>query len=108
MTSSIPLHGSHAVAVSKRSILKTVSIGGCCAVLLVATPNPATAQADSRPADADLRRRLEPLVPSFRAALAGDNVEAQRATLSIIADIPPAMTAETNLSATLAAFLKRD
>jgi len=60
------------------------------------------------PADAELRRRLEPLVPTFRAALLGENIESQRATLAVIADIPPALAARTNLAGSLSAFLQKD
>lgn len=64
--------------------------------------------AGESPSDAELRKRLEPLVPSFRAALLGDNVESQRATLAVIADIPPSLAARTNLNASLSTFLQKD
>ena len=58
--------------------------------------------------DDELRRKMEPLVPSVRAALLGESVEAQRAALAIAADFPPALAAEANLSGTLATFLQKD
>jgi HEAT repeat protein len=61
-----------------------------------------------RVADAEMRRKLEPLIPSIRAALQGDNIDAQRAALAVTADFPPALAAEANLSAGLAAFLSKD
>ena len=58
--------------------------------------------------DAELRKRIIPLVPSFQAALMGDNVDAQRATLSVIADIPPNLVVGTNLAKVLKNFLRKD
>jgi HEAT repeat protein len=58
--------------------------------------------------DDELRRKMEPLIPSVRAALLGESVEAQRAALAIAADFPPALAAEANLSGTLATFLQKD
>ena len=99
-----------AVSITKRPTLTSVWIGGCCTILLFGTEQTAKAQpiGDARPADEELRRRLAPLIPSFRAALQGDSVDAQRATLAVIADIPPALAAESNLAAVLAAFLRKD
>jgi hypothetical protein len=58
--------------------------------------------------EAALRKRLAPLIPTFRAALLGDDTDAQRATLAIIADIPPTLAATGNLSGALVTFLQKD
>jgi HEAT repeat protein len=58
--------------------------------------------------DLELRRRLEPLIPSVRAALQGNNPDAQRAALVVIADFPPALMFQANFSGLVAAFLDRD
>ena len=63
---------------------------------------------DDRPTDIELRKRMEPLVPSIRAVLLGESVEAQRAAPAIAADFPPALAAGANLSGTLATFLQKD
>lgn len=83
---------------------------GTFALLAVASPSYAQLGEFSgeSPSDAEARKRLEPLVPTFRAALLGDNVESQRATLAVIADFPPYLAARTNLNASLAIFLQKD
>lgn len=84
--------------------------GACGIVLLVglATPTFAQPPISDPQSDAELRKRLEPLIPSFRAALAGDSTEAQRATLSVFADIPASVAGDTGLSVALVKFLQRD
>ena len=57
-----------------------------------------------RPGDTDLKRKLDALKPAVRDALRGNDPEAQRAALAIVADLPPA-GAEA-FSAPLADFLK--
>ena len=58
--------------------------------------------------DSDLElAQLAPLIPSFQAALQGDSVDAQRATLSVIADIPPSLVVGTNLAVALKTFLQK-
>jgi len=95
-------------------IARVVRVGATCAMILLAGPGVVSAQprasdlTDSRVADAEMRRRLEPLIPSIRAALQGDSVDAQRAALAITADFPPALAIEANLSSGLAAFLSKD
>ena len=95
-----------AITVASRRIVALSAFG------LLAIANRSDAQVgefpDESPSDAEIRKRLEPLVPTFRAALLGDNVESQRATLAVIADIPPGLASRTNLNASLAAFLQRD
>jgi HEAT repeat protein len=58
--------------------------------------------------DLELRRRLEPLVPSIRSALQGTNADAQRAALAVVADFPPALLFQANLSGAVAGFLERE
>ena len=53
---------------------------------------------DDRQADVELRRRLEPLVPSVRAALEGNNKDAQKAALAVAADKPTAKSSSTGRS----------
>jgi HEAT repeat protein len=79
-------------------------------LVLVGLASPSFAQPliSDPQSDAELRKRLEPLIPSFRAALAGDSVDAQRATLSVFADIPASVAGDTGLSAALVKFLQRD
>jgi HEAT repeats len=59
-------------------------------------------------ADLELRRRMEPLVPSIRTALEGDNVDAQRASLAIAADIPPGLAKDARLPGAIATFIQRE
>jgi hypothetical protein len=61
-----------------------------------------------RQTDVELQRKLALLLPSFRAALLGDNVDAQRATLAVIADIPPALAVNSKLAEALASFLQKE
>src|SRR5262249_28853559 len=93
-------------------IARVVRVGATCAMILLARPGLVWAQPkdliDSRAADAEMRRRLEPLIPSIRAALQGDSVDAQRAALAITADFPPALAIEANLSTGLATFLSKE
>lgn len=63
---------------------------------------------DVSPADVELRRRLAPLVPTVRAALEGNNRDAQRAAIGIAADFPPAIAINARLPAVLATYLLRD
>ncbi|HKB02966.1 MAG TPA: HEAT repeat domain-containing protein [Gemmataceae bacterium] len=70
-------------------------------------PPPREATRDGQP-DAELRRRLEPLVPSIRAALQGNSPDAQRAALAVIADFPPGLLFQANLSGPIAAFLLKE
>lgn len=78
---------------------------------LIAVPafaQPAIDPTDPRPPEVEMRRRIEPLLPSIREGLRGDNVDAQRAALGIIADIPPAVAAQAKLGPALADFLMKD
>ena len=63
---------------------------------------------DISQADIELRRRLGPLLPTVRAALEGDNREAQRAAIGIAADFPSAMAKDVRLHAVFANYLLRD
>jgi HEAT repeats len=67
-----------------------------------------TDQRDLSQTDLELHRRLEPLVPSVRAALEGHNRDAQRAALGIAADFPRPLATSARLPAAVAAFLLRD
>jgi HEAT repeat protein len=78
------------------------------AIALPANAQPRVADPLEQREDEELRRRLAPLVPGFRDALLGDSVDAQRATLAIIADIPPTLAATGNLNAAMVTFLQRD
>lgn len=96
---------------SFRTTLRTAAIGaavflGSSAVRAqpAATPDPR----DMSQAEIELRRRLAPLVPTVRAALEGNNRDAQRAAIGIAADFPPAMAINFRLPAVLASFLLRD
>ena len=57
-------------------------------------------------ADLELRRRMQPLIPSIRTALEGDNVNAQRASLAIAADVPAALAKDAKLPGAIATFLQ--
>lgn len=63
---------------------------------------------DLRQADEELRRRLAPLAPLVRDALAGKDRDAQRAALGIAADFPRGLADSARLPAAVAAFLMRD
>jgi HEAT repeat protein len=93
------------------SIRTSVKFAATCAaaMLLVqaATAQPKDSERDIL-TDVELRRRLEPLVPSVRSALQGDNADAQRAALAIAADFPPALLVQANLSGAIGTFLGRD
>jgi HEAT repeat protein len=82
------------------------------AVLIVGPParaQPAGADTtDLRQADEEVRRRLAPLAPMVREALAGKDRDAQRAALGIAADFPRPMAESARLPAAVAAFLMRD
>lgn len=95
---------------SARATLRLAATGA--AVLLAVTaiqaqPTP-TESKDLQQADAELRRRVGPLIPSIGAALEGNNKDAQRAALGIIADVPVGMSLDARLPSALAAFLTRD
>jgi HEAT repeat protein len=90
-----------------RAILRSGAFGLLFLVGLAA-PSFAQPPLSDPQSDAELRKRLEPLIPSFRAALAGDSVDAQRATLSVFADIPASVAGDTGLSVALVKFLQRD
>jgi HEAT repeat protein len=96
---------------STRAILR---VGATCAALLLFGPGVARAQppkekdATREEADSELRRRVEPLVPSVRAGLQGDNPDAQRAALAVVGDFPPALLFQVNLSGAIAAFLQKE
>jgi HEAT repeat protein len=95
---------------SLRTTLRTAATAA--GVLLAATGGRAQPGADERrddrQADVELRRRLEPLVPSVRAALEGNNRDAQKAALAVAADFPPALSINARLPGVVAAFLLRD
>ncbi|HEX3149154.1 MAG TPA: HEAT repeat domain-containing protein [Gemmataceae bacterium] len=73
-----------------------------------AIAQPGDAGREPSQTDIDLRRRMEPLVPSIKAALEGDNKDAQRASLAIAADFPTGLAKAANLPAAIAGFLLRD
>src|SRR5262245_28639308 len=90
-----------------------VRIAATCVVALLSAPGVWAQKKDTEPLDLapseiELRRRLEPLVPSIRSAMQGDNADAQRAALAIAADLPPGLAADANLAAPLPAFLQSD
>jgi HEAT repeat protein len=90
---------------------RAIARSGACGILLLvalATPSFAQPPISDPQSDAELRKRLEPLIPSFRAALAGDSADAQHATLSVFADIPASVAGDTGLSVALVKFLQRD
>ena len=98
------------------SIRMVVRITATCAVVMIFCTAPSGAQPktekvdplDMAQSDAELRKRLAPLIPSIRSALQGDNADSQRAALAIVADFPPGLAAEANLAASLSAYLERD
>jgi len=96
------------------SVGTSIRIAATCAIIALGALGTARAQppkaepTELAPSEIELRRRLEPLVPSIRAALQSDNVDAQRAALAVIADFPPGLAAEANLAAPLTTFLQRD
>jgi hypothetical protein len=90
---------------------RVIARSGAFGILLLvglATPTFAQPPISDPQSDAELRKRLEPLIPSFRAALAGDSADAQRATLSVFADIPASVAGDTGLAVALVKFLQRD
>lgn len=96
---------------TKAPIFRAIVRSGACGILLLvglATPAFAQPPLSDPQSDAELRKRLEPLIPSFRAALAGDSADAQHATLSVFADIPASVAGDTGLSAAIVKFLQRD
>ncbi|MBO0697182.1 MAG: HEAT repeat domain-containing protein [Zavarzinella sp.] len=105
---------------SSRSTRAIVGIAAAGAIALLAWPAPATAQVKDKDKDkdrdvsretqpdAELRRRVEPMIPSVRAALRGDNPDAQRAALAAVAEFPPGLLFQANLSGAIAAFLQKE
>ena len=59
-------------------------------------------------AEIEMRKRLDPLVPAIRAALEGDNPDAQRAALVLAGEFPPVMAVQVRLHETIATFLQQD
>jgi len=91
----------------------TLLVAAAVAVILLAGSDlraqPGVGDAtDLRQADEELRKRLAPLAPMVREALAGKDRDAQRAALGIAADFPRDMANTARLPAAVAAFLLRD
>jgi HEAT repeat protein len=99
---------------SKATLLKSTNllvIGVGAIALTIHAPSVVaqpSSEKDGRQSDAEIRRRLEPVLPSVRAALEGDNAEAQRAALSILADIPFTLAVDARIPAALNAFLQKE
>ena len=72
-----------------------------------AAPVAGGAAADTR-GESDVVKRLVTLVPSIRAALTGNNVEAQRAALSVIEAAPPGTVFGADLLPALRTFLGKE
>jgi HEAT repeat protein len=83
--------------------LSAVALAGTAECLRA---QPGSNARDDRPADTEMRRRVEPMLPSIRAGLLSDSPEAQRAALAVLGDIPPGLAG--NLSNALTAFLQKD
>lgn len=88
----------------------TARVAALCLLGLFGPAGPAVAQfgtdpRENRTADMEFRRRLEPMIPSIRAALEGKDPDAQRAALTVIGDVPPSLSAEASPSASLPSFL---
>jgi HEAT repeat protein len=104
------------VSRSFRPIRATVRVGVLGVIPLLAWPGAATAQPKDKDRDTsretqpdvELRRRVEPLVPSVRAALRGDNPDALRAALAAVGEFPPSLMVQANLSGAIAAFLQKE
>jgi HEAT repeat protein len=92
------------------SVRTAVSVAATCAVGLLSGPGAASAQpkSDLREIRDPLVDRMEPLIPTVRAALQGNNPDAQRAALAVVGDFPPGLLFQANLSRAIAGLLDRD
>jgi HEAT repeat protein len=97
----------------------TRRVGATCAIFLFAVttvqgqppskdPRDVRDARDETQSEIEMRQRLDPLVPAVRAALEGDNADAQRAALVLAGEFPPVMAVQVRLPDTLAKFLLRD
>jgi hypothetical protein len=95
------------------SLRTTLRLAATAAAILVAG---SSLRAQPRAADTtdvtqsedELRKRLAPLAPMAREALAGKDRDAQRAALGIAGDFPRDMANNARLTAAVAEFLLRD
>lgn len=81
------------------------------AAALTACPSMALAQGSSSSdnrGETELARRIAPLLPSLRGALAGNDADAQRAALAVIETTPPSALYGADLARALQAFLMKD
>jgi hypothetical protein len=89
------------------ALLTLVSVTGPLAAQPTTGNTPNTPTTDNR-GETDLVKRLVPLLPSIRAALTGNNVEAQRASLAVIEGVPPGTVFGADLLPALRVFLGKE
>jgi hypothetical protein len=99
-------------------IRTTRAVAATCTLLLAVTaaqaqppskdPRDVRDLRDETQAEIEMRQRLDPLVPTIRAALEGDNADAQRAALVLASEFPPVMAVQVRLPEAVAKFLSRD
>ncbi len=92
----------------RMSVRKSALAWCATGAALLAVEQAAVAQArDFRPMDQETTKRLQAIVPKLKESVRNGNTVAQKAGLTLIADLPPAIVAQADLGPTIRALLEQ-
>ena len=92
----------------RMSVRKSALAWCASGAALLSFEQPAVAQVrDTRPMDQETSRRLETIIPTLKESLRSGNADAQKAALTLLADVPPALVARADLGPAIRTLLEQ-